>query len=105
MDLVDDQEIEAGSEVVHMAVGALVRGDGDRRDLTMPVSMAADRMGIDGRDLSAPLLEQDARRHQAERRQARRGHGGQRDARLAAAGGGTAPTPPPARSPGPKAGG
>jgi hypothetical protein len=63
MDLVDDQETEVGSEVVHVAVGTFVGGHSHWRHVAPPVAMAAGRMGIDGRDLAAPLLEQDARRH------------------------------------------
>jgi hypothetical protein len=85
MDLVNAQETEMASELVHVAVGTFVGGHSHGRHIATPVAMAAGRMGIHGRDLAAPLLEQDARWHQAERREARRGHGAQRDAGLAAA--------------------
>jgi hypothetical protein len=85
MDLVDDQEPEVSSEVVHVAVGAFVGGHRYRRHVTTPIAMAADRMGIDRGDLVLPLREQDARRYQAERRKTRRGHGTKGDTGLAAA--------------------
>ena len=85
MDLVDDQEPEAGAEAVHVAVGAFVRGHRHRRHVATPIAMAADRVGIHRGDLVLPLREKNTRRYQAERRQARRGHGAKGDTRLAAA--------------------
>jgi hypothetical protein len=87
MDLVDDQEPEAGSDAVHVSIGTFVRGDGNRPHLVAALPVAADLVRIHGRDLLAPLLEEHTGGHEAQRRQARRRHGGEGNPRLAASGG------------------
>ena len=67
VDLVDDQEVEAIAEQVHVPVGALEGGDGQRRHLVDAVAVAADRVLVDRTDLAKPLLEQHPRRDEAQR--------------------------------------
>ena len=99
MDLVDDQEAEAGSDAVHVSIGTFVRGDRDGRHLAAPLPVAADLVRIHGRDLLTPLLEEHTGGDQAERRQARRRHGGEGNAGLAAPGGEHDETPSPGELP------
>jgi len=85
--LVDDQEFEAIAQLVHVPVGALVGGDGQRREPADAVAVASDRAPVHGADLAKPLIEQHARRHEGESAQPGPFHGGQSDAGLAAPGG------------------
>ena len=85
VDLVDDQEVEAIPEQVHVPVGALERGDHQRRHLVDAVAIAAHRVLVDGTDLAKPLIEQDTRRDEAQGAERGPLDGREGDAGLAAA--------------------
>ena len=85
VDLVDDQEIEAMPEQVHVPVGALERGDHQRRHLVYAVAIAAHRVLVDSPDLAKPLIEQHARRDEAQGAELGQLDGCEGDAGLAAA--------------------
>ena len=65
---------------------ARVRRDRDRRDAMVAVAEPTDRMRPARRERARPLIEQHARRHEDQRRDAELGDRGERDERLAGAG-------------------
>src|SRR5439155_27093744 len=84
--LVDDQQLEAVAKPAHPAVGALERRQGDRTQLSPSVTEATDGARIGVGDRSFPLLEESARRDEAERRYPHPRHSGDGDPCLTAAG-------------------
>src|SRR6266566_2287101 len=65
--LVDHEEVEAVAEPVHVPVGALEGGDGQRGELAGAVAIAADGTCIRALDVMQPLREQDSCRNEAQR--------------------------------------
>ena len=63
--LVDHEEVEAVAEPVHVSVGTLERGHGQRGELVGPIAVAADGTRIGAADVMQPLREQDPRRDEA----------------------------------------
>src|SRR5437867_1393580 len=65
--LVDHEEIEAVAEPVHVPVGTLEGGNGQRGELVGAVAVAADGTCIRALDVMQPLREQDSCRNEAQR--------------------------------------
>src|SRR2546425_2663811 len=65
--LVDHEEVEAVAEPVHVSVGTLEGGDGQRGELVGAVAVAADGTCIRALDVMQPLREQDSCRNEAQR--------------------------------------
>ena len=75
---VDDQEMEAIAELVHVPVGALEGGDRQRRQPPHTVAIAPDGAAVHAPDLPKPLIQQDTGGDQTqcgEPHPAHRGHG------------------------------
>src|SRR5437879_2820228 len=73
--LVDHEEIEAVAEPVHVPVGTLEGGDGQRGELVGAVAVAADGTCIRALDVMQPLREQDSCRNEAQRARSGPCHG------------------------------
>ena len=84
--LVDHEEIEAVAEPVHVPVGTLEGGDGQRGELVSAIAVAADGTRIGAADVMEPLREQDPRRDEAQRARPGTCHRCEREAGLAAPG-------------------
>ena len=84
--VVDDEQIEAVADGRHETIGALERGYGDGLDRALSVAQASHRSRVNAGELHQPLLQQRARRHQAQSAAAGGGHGRHGNARLAATG-------------------
>ncbi len=65
MNLVDNEEIESMSDLMHVAIGSLEGRDRYRRQAPYPVAITPDRIAVHGVDFPRPLIEQDTSRHQA----------------------------------------
>jgi len=87
MNFIDDDEIEAISEPVHVSVRALVSRDGQGRPPAQSVAIAADRSPVQCPDFPKPLIEQNPRRDQAYGTQPGPLHGGEGQSRLTASSG------------------
>ncbi len=85
--VVPDQQFKSIPDPRHLPVGALVGGHRDRSKLVDAIAEAADGVLVHRADLAEPLVEQHARRNQAQRRETGPGHRGQRQARLSTPGG------------------
>lgn len=87
VDLIDDQEVEAVSELIHVPIRALEGGHRQRCRLTDAVTVAADWLPVHGADLPRPLIEQHPGRDETQCAQLCPLHGGKCKPRLAAPGG------------------
>jgi hypothetical protein len=67
MNFINDDELEAIPELVHVPVRALERGDRQRRPPTHAIAIAADRAAVHRPDFPEPLIKQDPCRNQAQR--------------------------------------
>jgi hypothetical protein len=67
MDLINDEEVEPVTEVSHVPIRALKCGHRQGSELARPVPVAPNGAPVHGADFARPLIEQDARRYQAER--------------------------------------
>jgi hypothetical protein len=85
--LVDDEQPEAIADDRHVMTRAREGRDGHRRQPSLPIPEHADRTVVDERQRALPLRKQGARRHEAQRGGADLRDRGERDARLAGAGG------------------
>ena len=86
MDLIDDEEIEAIPELVHVPKCALEGRNRQRRSLAHAVAIAPDGTAVHAADLPNPLIEQNTGRDETQRAQACPEHGGEGEPSLAAPG-------------------
>ena len=86
VNLVDDEEIEAISELVHVPVRALERGNRQGRPPAHAVAITPDWAPVQGPDFPKPLIEQDSSRDETQRAQPRPVHGSEGQPGLAAPG-------------------
>ena len=84
MNFIDDDELEAVPELIHVPIRTLERGDRQRRPPAHAIAIAPDRAPIQSPDLPEPLIEQDPSRNQTQGTQPRPVHGGESQPRLAA---------------------
>jgi len=63
VNFIDDDELEAVPELIHVPVRTLERGDRQRRPPAYAIAIAPDRAPVQSPDLSEPLIEQDPRRN------------------------------------------
>jgi hypothetical protein len=77
VNFIDDDEVDATPELIHVPVRALEGGDRQRRSPPHAIAIAADRTPVVRPDLPEPLIEQDPRRHQAQGAEACAAHGGE----------------------------
>src|SRR5882724_2381200 len=100
MGFIDDEEVESISQPIHMPVRALEGSYRHRRKVAVAISKASDLVGVDGANLSKPLLKENPSRHQAQRAQSGPRHRRKGDARLSAPGRQNDQPSPPAQLPG-----
>src|SRR5713101_2583438 len=100
MGFIDHEEVESIPQPVHVPVRALEGGYRHRRKVAEAISKASDLVGVDGANLSEPLLKENPSRYQAKRAQSGLRHRRQGDARLSAPGRQNDEPSPPAQLPG-----
>src|SRR5712691_11610671 len=102
MGFIDHEEVESIPQPVHVPVRALEGGYRHRRKVAEAISKASELVGVDGANLSEPLLKENKSRYQAKRAQSGLRHRRQGDARLSAPGRQNDQPSPPAQLPGAK---
>ena len=84
MNFINNNEIEAIPELVHVPVRTFVGSDGQGRPTSHAVAITADWSPVQCPDLPKPLIEQNPRRDQAQGAQPSPLHGGEGQPRLTA---------------------